>query len=108
MGRPTCRRPELGGAARGAALRGDERLVLGLTLGGLVALAGLSLRWLGLGNGDGVRRGPGLSPGHLQAGNALLLVALAVMVVAIVVLLWPARDPAPTAAPAREPAGAVA
>lgn len=84
------------------------QLVLGLTLGGLVAMAGLSLRWLGLGNGDGVRTGPGLSPGHVQAGNALLLVALAVVVVAVVVLLWPARDPAPTAAPVREPEGAVA
>lgn len=84
------------------------QLVLGLTLGGLVALAGLSLRWLGLGNGDGVRMGPGLSPGHVQAGNALLLVALAVVVVSLVVLLWPARDPAPTAASVREPAAAVA
>ncbi|MDF2806727.1 MAG: hypothetical protein K0S43_1673 [Cellulosimicrobium sp.] len=84
------------------------QLVLGLTLGGLVALGGLSLRWLGLGSGDGLRTGPGLSPAHVQAGNVLLLVALAVGAVAIAVLVWPARDPAPTAAPAREPAGAVA
>ena len=34
--------------------------------------------------------------------------ALAVVVVAVVVLLWPARDPAPTAEPVREPEGAVA
>ena len=78
------------------------QLVLGLTLGGLVAMGGLSLRWLGLGSGDGVRPGPGLSPGYVQAGNVLLLVALAVVVATVVALVWPARDPAPTAAPTRE------
>jgi len=77
------------------------QLVLGLTLGGLVALGGLSLRWLGLGLGDGVRTGPGLSPGHVLAGNVLLAVACGVVLVALVALVWPARDPAPRAAGAR-------
>ncbi|WP_454042662.1 hypothetical protein [Cellulosimicrobium sp. Marseille-Q8652] len=80
------------------------QLVLGLTLGGLVAVGGLSLRWLVLGDGDDVRTGPGLSPGHVVAGNALLVVGLVVVLVALTVAVWPARDPAPAPAAEREPA----
>jgi len=84
------------------------QLVLGLTLGGLVAMGGLSLRWLGLGNGHGVRPGPGLSAGYVHAGNVLLLVAMAVVVAALAALVWPARDPAPTETAAHESAGVAA
>ena len=73
------------------------QLVLGLTLGGLVAFAGLSLRWLGLGNGDGARLGPGPSAGEIVAGNVLLAVAACLVLVVLVASVWPARDPAPAA-----------
>ncbi|MBD7982925.1 hypothetical protein [Oerskovia merdavium] len=72
--------------------------VLGFTLAGLLALAGLAYRWLGLGNGAGSHPDVPISPEHVTAGNALLLVALILAVAALAAALWPARDIAPDCA----------
>jgi len=83
-------------------------LVLGLTLAGLLGLAGLSLRWVAF---AGV--GPsGQEPGYVVAGNTLFWVGVAVALASIAVTVWPARDPLPdvTDGPAadRAPTGASA
>ena len=80
------------------------QLVMGLTLTGLVVLAGLSMRWLGLGNGSGVYEPPP-STVHVVAGNSLLVLALALLLVAVATAVWPASDPAPDVEPVR-PVGA--
>ncbi|WP_240666375.1 hypothetical protein [Oerskovia turbata] len=80
------------------------QLMIGLTLGGLVALAGLALRTLGLGNGSGVYAPPP-STVHVVAGNSLLVLALALLLVAVATAVWPASDPAPDVEPVR-PVGA--
>ncbi|ROS75494.1 hypothetical protein [Cellulomonas sp. PhB143] len=79
------------------------QLMLGLTLTGLVALAGLALRWLGLGSGGGAPAP--VSQGYITVGNMVLVLALATAVAALVLALWPARDPAPASA-GSEPAEA--
>ncbi|MBD8078399.1 hypothetical protein [Cellulosimicrobium arenosum] len=76
------------------------QLVLGLTLAGLVGMAGIALRWIGLANG--LYAGPPVSPGHVAAGNVLLVVGLATAVVALALAFWPAHDPAPQ--PIEQPA----
>lgn len=80
------------------------QLVIGLTLAGLVVLSGLSMRWLGLGNGSGVYTPPPSHP-HVLAGNCLLVLALVLLLLAVAVAVWPARDPAPEVEPVR-PVGA--
>ena len=70
------------------------QLVIGLTLSGLVMLAGLSMRWLGLGNGSGIYATPP-STVHVVAGNSLLVLALVLLLVAVATAVWPAGDPSP-------------
>ena len=80
------------------------QLVIGLTLAGLVSLAGLALRILGFGHGSG-GYAPPPSTAHIVAGTSLLAAAVALALVAIGAAVWPARDPAPAVEPAR-PLGA--
>ncbi|MFE7404684.1 hypothetical protein [Isoptericola sp. NPDC057559] len=55
-------------------------LVLGLSLAGIVGLAGLSLRWLDL---------------HVTLGTVLFWIGIAIAAGALLVTVWPTRDPAP-------------
>ncbi|WP_168800407.1 hypothetical protein [Cellulomonas telluris] len=83
------------------ALRGTQ-LVLGLTVAGLLLVAGVGLRGLA-GGGDGRRAAPA-SAVHEVAGWSLMAAALAVGALALALALRPARDPAPAAAAAPVPA----
>lgn len=71
------------------------QLVLGFTLAGLLGLAGLAYRWLGLGNGAGSHPQAPISPEHVTAGNALLVIALVFVIASLAAAVWPARDNAP-------------
>lgn len=82
------------------------QLVLGFTLAGLLGLAGLAFRWLGLGTGAGSYPSAPISPGHVTAGNTLLVVALALAVVAIAAALWRTRDRTPDSSRIDETVGA--
>ncbi|GAA1724521.1 hypothetical protein GCM10009809_20350 [Isoptericola hypogeus] len=70
-------------------------LVLGLTLAGLLGLAGLSLRWVASADigVDGVLEPS--APGYIAVGNVLFWIAVAVVLASIAVTAWPARDPLP-------------
>lgn len=81
------------------------QLVLGFTVSGVIGLAGLAIRWLGLGTGSGAYTSAPASHGHVTAGNALLAVALAVAVAAAVAALWPAHDRTPDPSLTDEPIG---
>ncbi|MFC8921262.1 hypothetical protein [Cellulosimicrobium sp. NPDC057127] len=81
------------------------QLVLGLTLSGVLGLAGLAFRWLGLGTGSGAYTNAPTSHEHATAGSALLAIALAVAVAAAVAAVWPAHDRAPDPLTADEPVG---
>ncbi len=78
------------------ALRSTQ-LVFGLTVAGLLLVAGVGLRGLG-GGGDGVQAAPE-SATHDSAGLALMVIALVVGMVALGVAVRPARDPAPECTP---------
>lgn len=79
------------------------QLVIGLTLAGLVALAGTALRKLGLGDWWGADFPP--SAVHTVAGISVQVIAVLLILLAIAVAVWPARDRAPVIEPAR-PLGA--
>ncbi|MCK9794008.1 hypothetical protein M1843_09650 [Isoptericola sp. 4D.3] len=77
------------------------QLVLGLTLAGVVGLAGLSLRWLGL-TAMADDTPAVVSSEHVLVGNVLCGIAVA----AVVATVGPARDPAPRSGAGQVPAGA--
>ncbi|SKC59123.1 hypothetical protein [Krasilnikoviella flava] len=81
------------------------QLVLGLTLAGLVGLAGLSLRWLGLAVMAGEAPAVGSSV-HVLVGDVLCGIAIAAVAASLVAAAWPARDPAPQSTIGQVPAGA--
>lgn len=77
------------------------QLVLGLTVAGLVGVAGTGLVLVGSGAFvPGPEPGPGSVP-HQAAGTIMMLLALAIAVATVVLALRPARDPAPASPPSR-------
>lgn len=79
-------------------LRGTQ-LVLGLTAGAVLVVAGMALQSLGAPSGIGPRATA--SPGHVVGGTALLVVGVAVVVVACALTLRP--GPAPQAPGGHDP-----
>ncbi|QGQ20701.1 hypothetical protein GC089_17815 [Cellulomonas sp. JZ18] len=74
------------------------QLVLGLTVAGVLQVAGSALERLGRGEGWGGWTAA-LSTPHVVAGRAVTVTALLVLVTSALAALWPARDRAPDALP---------
>jgi len=70
--------------------------VLGLELAGLIALAGMALRWLGMGvSGNGWNTIAPQSTTFVALGNVVFWFAVAIALTVLTATLRPARDPAP-------------
>lgn len=82
------------------------QLVLGLTLAGLLSVAGIALRLLGLGRTTASTAALPMAPEYITLGNAVLWVAVLIALATTVAACWWTRDPMPEPAPGRTTIGA--